>query len=75
MTTATATSSDTGVLATGSERDLGTWLDDLRSAWDKFLALRASIAELNALNDRQLADVGITRPAIRQHARTAVYGN
>lgn len=74
MTTAIATASGAGVLATGSERALGTRHDGLRAAWNQYRAYRASIAELSALSDRHLADVGIARSAIRQHARGTVYG-
>lgn len=74
MTTATATPMAAGVLATGSERTLGIGQDGLRAAWNKYRAFRRSIAELSALDDRQLADTGIARTAIRQHARRAAYG-
>ena len=74
MTTAIATASGAGVLATGAERTLGNGLVGLRAAWDKYRAFRASVAELDALTDRQLADVGIAREAIGPHVRTAVYG-
>ncbi len=74
MTTTIATPTGAGVLATGSERNLGTWQDSLRTTWEKFQAYRVSIAELKALTDRQLADMGIARSAISQHARAAVYG-
>jgi len=74
MTTATATASDGGVLATGSERALGIGQDGLRAAFDKHRAFRATVAELSALDDRQLADVGIARSTIGEHARRAVYG-
>jgi uncharacterized protein YjiS (DUF1127 family) len=32
---------------------------------------RATVAELGVLTDRQLADIGIVRGNIREHARTA----
>jgi uncharacterized protein YjiS (DUF1127 family) len=75
MTTAIATAPGAGVLTAGAERALGTGKVGPRAAWDKYRAYRASIAELNALTDRQLADVGIARAAIRPHVRTAIYGN
>ena len=74
MTTAIATVPDAGVLATGSERALGIGHDSLPAAFGKYRAFRASVAELSALDDRQLTDVGIARPAIGEHARKAVYG-
>lgn len=75
MTTATASAAGAGVLATGAERTLGTWQDGLRAAWEKHRAYRASVAELNALTDRDLADIGIGRSDIRARAREAIYGN
>ena len=75
MTTAIATASDAGVFTTGTERILGTGADGLRGAWSAYRAYRTSIAELSALTDRQLADVGVARAAIRTLVRTAVYGN
>jgi uncharacterized protein YjiS (DUF1127 family) len=74
MTTALATPSGAGVLTTGSERDLGSRRDGLRLAWERYRAYRTSVAALGALSDRQLADAGIARAAIPQHARAAVYG-
>ena len=50
MTTAIAAPRGAGVLATGSERDLGTWGRGLRQAWVRFRAYRASVAELAALS-------------------------
>ena len=74
MTTAIATVPDTGVLATGSERALGIGQDGLRAAFDKHRAFRATVAELSALDDRQLWVVGIARPACGEHAHRGVYG-
>lgn len=44
-------------------------------AWDNFRAYRATLIELKALTDRQLADLGLARGSIRTVARHAVYGN
>lgn len=74
MTTAIATQSGAGVLATGSERNLGIRRDGLRQAWERYRAYRTSVAELAALTDRQLADAGIARATIREQVRAAVYG-
>lgn len=74
MTKANAILATAGVLATGSERTLGMRRDGLSAAWNRYRAYRGSIAELGALDDRQLADAGIARTAIRQRARAAVYG-
>lgn len=75
MTTAVAARAGSGVLPIGPERVLGTVAERLRKAWADHRALRASVAQLKALSDRQLADVGIARAAIRAHARTAIYGS
>ena len=75
MTTAIATAAGAGVLTTGTERTLGTGTGGLRRAWSDYRAFRASVAELDALSDRELADVGIARSAIRLHVRKAIYGN
>lgn len=74
MTTAIA-SANAGVLIAGTERALGSGTDGLRKAWNDRRAYRATVAELDALTDRQLADVGIARGAIRTHVRMAIYGN
>ena len=75
MTTAIATATGAGVPTIGAERTLGTGTVGLRAAWDKYRAFRISTAGLDALTDRQLADVGIARAAIRPHVRKAIYGN
>jgi uncharacterized protein YjiS (DUF1127 family) len=75
LTTAIATPSGAGVLATGSERTLGARQDGLREAWEKYRSYRATVAELKSLTDRQLADMGIARASIRAHVRAAIYGN
>jgi len=72
MTTATMARLDAGIL-TGSERNLGTRKGSLREAWDKYRAYRSTLAELKDLTDRQLADVGTSRAALKQLARRAVY--
>ena len=46
----------------------------LSQAWEKFRAYRATLADLRALTDRQLGDVGLTRATLREAARRAVYG-
>jgi uncharacterized protein YjiS (DUF1127 family) len=74
MTTAIATPSGAGVLATGSERALGISGKGLRAVWTRYRAFRATVAELEALTERQLSDVGIARAGIRNHVRDAIYG-
>ena len=56
-----------------------------RASPDPFARLRQSFAdyreylatynELNALSDRELADIGLSRLNVRDVAREAVYGN
>jgi uncharacterized protein YjiS (DUF1127 family) len=75
MTIATAAPSGAGVLTTGSERPLGIRYEALRDRLNGYRAYRATVAELKALTDRQLEDLGILRAAIEQHARRAIYGN
>lgn len=75
MTTAYATSGMAGVLTTGAERTRGARRDGLRAAWGNYRAYRASLTELSALTDRQLADLGIVRGDLRRHVRAAIYGN
>jgi uncharacterized protein YjiS (DUF1127 family) len=72
--TTIATPAGAGVLVAGTERSLGAGIDGLRTAWADYRTFRASVADLNALTDRQLEDVGIARSAIRAHARKAIYG-
>ncbi|MFY9240851.1 MAG: DUF1127 domain-containing protein [Roseovarius sp.] len=43
-----------------------------QDAWSKRRAYMRTVDELSALNDRELADLGITRSAIRQTAQSAV---
>jgi uncharacterized protein YjiS (DUF1127 family) len=46
----------------------------LRQALAKHRAYWATCEELNALSDRELADLGLSRLAIRDVAREASYG-
>ena len=45
----------------------------IRKALDDYRLYRSTIAELDALNDRELADLGISRLSIRDIARDSVY--
>ena len=74
MTTANAASTAAGVLAAGAEQRIETASARLRQAWERFRAYRATLAELRALTDRQLGDVGLTRATLEETARRAVYG-
>jgi uncharacterized protein YjiS (DUF1127 family) len=46
----------------------------LRQSFADYREYLATYEELNALSDRQLADMGISRLNIREIARAAVYG-
>jgi uncharacterized protein YjiS (DUF1127 family) len=47
----------------------------LRQSFADYREYLATYEELNALSDRQLADMGISRLNIREIARAAVYGD
>lgn len=47
----------------------------LRQAFVDHREYLATYDELNALDDRELADIGLSRVNIRDVARQAVYGN
>ena len=67
------TSTIAGSSLAGAEQTAGTVAERLGAAWRSFRAYRATIAELDALSDRQLADVGLSRAVLRQAAHGAVY--
>jgi uncharacterized protein YjiS (DUF1127 family) len=73
MRTANAASSAPRVLAAGTEQRIENASARLRQAWERFQAYRTTIAELRALTDRQLGDVGLTRATLKETARRAVY--
>jgi uncharacterized protein YjiS (DUF1127 family) len=52
-----------------------TTISAARRAWTGYRAYRATIAELAALTDAQLSDIGIRRETLKQVARKAAYGN
>jgi uncharacterized protein YjiS (DUF1127 family) len=58
----------------GPERTLGIWTAGLREAWRRHRAYRATIAELDGLTDRLLADIGTNRADLERAARRGVYG-
>ncbi len=68
MTSATA-----GSALAGAEQTTGTVAERLRAGWRRYRAYRATIAELDALTDRQLADTGLSRASLREAAHGAVY--
>ncbi len=57
-----------------AEHMIGIAALGVRGAWQKHKAYRATCAELNALTDRQLGDLGIGRKTIKAVAHRAVYG-
>lgn len=46
----------------------------LRDNWRRYRVYRATLRELNALGDRELADIGIHRANIGSIATEAAYG-
>lgn len=62
-----------GLLAGGAFAP-GRWFAELHQAWTRFKSYRDTLAELDAMSDRDLADIGISRLSIREIAREAVYG-
>ncbi len=49
------------------------YLDRVRKAWADYRLYRATLDELQQLNDRELADLGLTRFTIRDVAIESVY--
>ena len=74
MTTAN-TATAPRILAAGTEQTTNTLAAKLGRAWGRNQAYRATLADLRALTDRQLGDVGLTRGMLKETARRAVYGN
>jgi uncharacterized protein YjiS (DUF1127 family) len=74
MTTASAALTGLPVLAAGAEQRRDTFAARASQAWKRFRAYRATRVDLQALTDRQLADVGLTRATVEEAARHAVYG-
>ena len=50
------------------------WLARVRKALADYRRYLATLDELNALNDRELQDLGLSRHSIRDVARESVYG-
>lgn len=57
-----------------AEQMIGITAQGIRGTWERYKAYRATCAELNALTDRQLSDLGMDRKAVRAVAHRAVYG-
>jgi uncharacterized protein YjiS (DUF1127 family) len=73
MTTANAAAT-ARVLAAGAEQRNDTVAARASQAWKRFRDYRTTRLDLDALTDRQLADVGLTRASLGETARRAVYG-
>jgi uncharacterized protein YjiS (DUF1127 family) len=50
------------------------WFGRARKALADYRLYRRTLAELEALNDRELADLGLSRLVIREIAYDSVYG-
>ena len=74
MTTAQLAGTALPVRAAGAEQRNDTVAARLSRAWKRLKAYRATRFDLQALTDRQLADVGLTRGTVEETARRAVYG-
>lgn len=62
------------VLSVEVAEKVGIAAQDIRGIWDRYVSYRATCAELNALTDRQLNDLGMDRKSVKAVARRAVYG-
>ena len=49
-------------------------IDRARTAIAQYRSYRQTLTELDALSNRELADLGLTRALIRDAARTSAYG-
>ena len=74
MTTTIAAPQETGLAGAGAGQADQGWTARLRRAWAEHRAYRSTLAELEALTDRELRDLGLSRWDLRSVAREAVYG-
>ena len=72
MTTYTARFGQT--VLTGHDAAPSRWAAGLREFWTRYRAYRETVAQLEALSDRELADIGMERLALRRIARAATLG-
>ena len=63
-----------GIARKGLLHRAAAFKDALLTAVQQRRVFQRTVAELNALTDRELADLGISRLAIRDVARQAAYG-
>lgn len=73
MTIGAVARSNTALTVEVAEQ-IGITAQGIRGTWERYKAYRATFAELNALTDRQLTDLGIGRTSIKGVARRAAYG-
>ncbi len=57
----------------GAQQGVAGYIARLRKAWADYRLYRETLVELRALSDRDLADLGISRHALTDIARDAVY--
>ena len=74
MEIGTAARSQAALTVEVAEQMIGITAQGIRGTWERYKAYRATCAELNALTDRQLSDLGMGRKSIRAVAHRAVYG-
>lgn len=72
MTNSMIASSNAGFFGS-IERKAPLW-SGIGRAWADFTTYRRTLAELRALTDKQLGDLGLSRDTLRTTAHTAVYG-
>ena len=53
--------------------DMGGWISRIRKAIADYKLYRQTMEELESLSDRELNDLGLSRAALRDVARQAVY--
>ena len=51
------------------------WFSNLRERFTRYRTYRVTLGELEALNARELSDLGLHRSMLRQVAYEAAYGN
>lgn len=72
MMTAYIAKSQTRAVVAGSEPSTGNLATRLRKMWQDYLTYTRTVAELQALSDKQLADLGMRRSKLRAIARASI---